>query len=241
MKMPTPFESIHSGAAVASSSDLIRARKARPIAAFPLFKDKSKRKWFAYFSMGGPAKAGEVVTTESCHGRAPAFHHRASARSSVTITTRSLRAAPVSKAAKAGAFVSTQRRTQRRTRFFVSMEAPMDQREFPFMARMNAPSVAHPYWLNQCKTYREAVRMAWSHRRIHHMTQRQLACEAGLRPQLISDYLKLADGSGRRRDLPADRIAAFEGVVGNTLVSQWVAAQSKLTVLEEMQAARIAA
>jgi hypothetical protein len=35
--------------------------------------------------------------------------------------------------------------------------------------------------------------------------------------------------------------AAFEAVVGNSLVTQWVAAQQALTVLEEMQATRAAA
>lgn len=91
-----------------------------------------------------------------------------------------------------------------------------------------------------CKTYREAVRACWMRRRVHYMTQRQLAIYAGLRPQLISDYLN-PDDAPERRDLPAERIAAFEAVCGNTLCSQWVAAQSKLTVLEELQAVRAAA
>lgn len=82
--------------------------------------------------------------------------------------------------------------------------------------------------------------MCWALRRVHHMTQRQLACEAGLRPQLISDYLN-PDDRAQRRDLPADRIACFEGVVGNTLVSQWIASRVQLTVLEETIATRSAA
>lgn len=116
----------------------------------------------------------------------------------------------------------------------------MDQLEFPLLARMNAPSVAHPYYLARCASYREAVRLCWALRRVHHMTQRQLACEAGLRPQLISDYLHDDDGR-ERRALPGEQIAAFESVAGNTLISQWIAARSKLTVLEEVQAMRSAA
>lgn len=116
----------------------------------------------------------------------------------------------------------------------------MEQLEFPLLARMNAPSVAHTYYVKRCKTYREAVRMCWALRRVHKMTQRQLAAEAGLRPQLISDYLHIDDGV-QRRDLPGELIAAFENVTGNTVVSQWVAANSQLTVLEEMQAVRSAA
>jgi transcriptional regulator with XRE-family HTH domain len=72
------------------------------------------------------------------------------------------------------------------------------------------------------------------------MTQRQLACEAGLRPQLITDYLN-ADDRPSRRDLPAERIAAFEAICGNTLVTQWLAARGTLTTLEELQATRAAA
>lgn len=82
--------------------------------------------------------------------------------------------------------------------------------------------------------------MCWALRRVHHMTRRQLSHESGLRPQFVSDYLH-ADDKPTRRSLPAEQIAAFEGVAGNTLVTQWVAAQQALTVLEEMQATRAAA
>jgi hypothetical protein len=86
-------------------------------------------------------------------------------------------------------------------------------------------------------TYRAAVRAAWELRRVPLMTRQQLATEAELYPQHVTDYLAEDDKPGRR-DLPADAVARFEGVVGNTLVSQWLAAQSKLTVLEEVQATR---
>lgn len=44
-----------------------------------------------------------------------------------------------------------------------------------------------------------------------------------------------------RGDLPADCIAKVERVLGNTAISQFLARQSELTVLEEMQASRRAA
>jgi len=120
------------------------------------------------------------------------------------------------------------------------MEAPIEQLEFPLLARIDAPSVAPTYYVNRCKSFREAVRMCWALRRVHKMTLRQLCAEAGLRPQLVSDYLH-ADDAPQRRNLPAELISAFEGVVGNTLISQWVASRSRLTVLEEIQAGRAAA
>lgn len=116
----------------------------------------------------------------------------------------------------------------------------MDQQlSFALIARMNGPSIAHPSDVKKCKTFREACRMAWAHRRVRNMTLRQLAIEAGLRPQLITDYLH-SDDNPQRRSLPADRVADFEAIVGNSLVSQWLAARAALTVVEEMQALRAA-
>lgn len=84
------------------------------------------------------------------------------------------------------------------------------------------------------KTYRHACRLAWKlrHPRI---TQRTLAELAGLYPSHVSDYFSVHD---HRRELPAKHIGQTEAVLGNTVISQWVAQQSHLTVLEEMQAGR---
>lgn len=115
----------------------------------------------------------------------------------------------------------------------------MPQRELPLLARLDAPSVAPTEYVAHCKTYRDAVRMCWSLRRVKGMTQRQLACEAELRVQHVTDYLN-PDDKPTRRDLPGQKISQFEAVCGNTCISQWVAAQSRLTVLEELQAQRVA-
>lgn len=54
----------------------------------------------------------------------------------------------------------------------------------------------------------------------------------------MSDYFAVrAD----RRELPARHVAAVEAVLGNTAMSQYLAQQSGLTVLEEIQVARRAA
>jgi hypothetical protein len=116
----------------------------------------------------------------------------------------------------------------------------MDQREFPLLGRLDAPSAVPNQWIRHAKTYRQAVRLAWKLRRIDRMTYQQLASEAELYPQHVSDYLA-DDDKPTRRDLPADAVARFEGVVGNTLVSQWLASRSHLTVLEELQATKVAA
>lgn len=111
----------------------------------------------------------------------------------------------------------------------------MDQREFPLLGRIDAPSTAPSQWVHYAKTYRQAVRVSWRLRRIESLTRQQLATEAHLYPQHVTDYLH-EDDKPSRRDLPADAVSRFEQVVGNSVVSQWLAAQSKLTVLEEIQA-----
>lgn len=113
----------------------------------------------------------------------------------------------------------------------------MDPREFPLMGRLNAPSVAPEQWVKSAKSYRQAVRLSWQLKRVHYMTRQQLASEAELYPQHVTDYLH-EDDKPQRRDLPAEAVARFESVVGNTLVTQWLAARSQLTVLEEMTATR---
>jgi hypothetical protein len=119
-------------------------------------------------------------------------------------------------------------------------EAPdMDQREFPLMGRLDAPSAVPNQWIRAARTYRHAVRLAWQLRRVQGMTRQQLATEAELYPQHVTDYLS-PDDKPSRRDLPAHKVAQFESVVGNTLVSQWLASQSRLTVLEELQATKVA-
>lgn len=84
------------------------------------------------------------------------------------------------------------------------------------------------------RTYRHACRLAWKlrHPRI---SQKTLGALAGLYQPHVSDYFSVHE---QRRELPAKYVAQVEAVVGNTVISQWLAQQSKLTVLEEMQAAR---
>jgi hypothetical protein len=84
-------------------------------------------------------------------------------------------------------------------------------------------------------SYRHACRLAWKLRVVCNLTRRTLAEVAGLYTSHVSDYFSVHDN---RRDLPAKHIAAVELVLGNTVISQWLAQQSKLTVLEEMQAER---
>ena len=88
------------------------------------------------------------------------------------------------------------------------------------------------------RSYRHACRLAWKLRAVRNLTRRTLAESCGLYTSHVSDYFSLHE---QRRELPARHIAAVERVLGNTVISQWLAQQSQLTVLEEMQAARRAA
>lgn len=75
----------------------------------------------------------------------------------------------------------------------------------------------------------------WQLRVIKNMTLKLLAERAGLTYQHVTDYFN-ADDKPTRRDLPAKHVAIVEYVLGNTLISQWLAMKAGLTVVEEVQA-----
>ena len=113
----------------------------------------------------------------------------------------------------------------------------MEQIPIRLLCRLNAPSVVPPGYIQQCKSYRDAVKLCWSLRRIKNMTQARLAEEAGLYAPHVTNYLR--DGK-RQRDLPGHAIRPMEWICGNTAISQWIATQARLTVVEEMQALKAA-
>lgn len=92
-------------------------------------------------------------------------------------------------------------------------------------------------------SYRAACRACWMNRRVKGMTLRSASELCGLYAPHVSDYLHGADldkHGKSRRDLPAHKVAAFEAVTGNSFISQWLALQSGLTVLESYLAERVA-
>lgn len=95
--------------------------------------------------------------------------------------------------------------------------------------------VVPPEVIRGLTSYRHACRLAWKLRAIKSLTRRHLAEQAGLYPPHVSDYFSVKEN---KRELPARHIAVTERVLGNTVISQYQAAQSDLTVLEELQAMR---
>lgn len=94
--------------------------------------------------------------------------------------------------------------------------------------------VLPPQAVQGIKSYRHACRLAWK-LRSPRITQRSLAEQAGLYESHVSDYFSVRE---QRREMPARHVASVERILGNTAISQWLAQQSALTVLEEMQASR---
>jgi hypothetical protein len=107
----------------------------------------------------------------------------------------------------------------------------------PLLARLDGPAVVPAEYVQRVQSYREAVQLCYSLRRVK-LTKRDIAQAAGLYPPHVTDYLS---SKPVKRELPGRYITAFESACGNTAISQWLALGSKLTVLEEMQAARRAA
>ncbi|SAI59016.1 Uncharacterised protein [Bordetella ansorpii] len=92
-----------------------------------------------------------------------------------------------------------------------------------------------------CATYREVVRLAWRCRARPGLTQAMLAAACDLHAQHVSSYLhedEMFPNGSRRLELPPSRIAAFEQVVGNHAVTQWLVRQACLTLVEQMLAER---
>ncbi len=112
------------------------------------------------------------------------------------------------------------------------------QTRLPLYGRLDGASVAPSALVKSCRSYRHAVRCCWAMRRIHGMTKRQLAAEGEFFASHVTDWLNPDDKSSRR-SLPAACITKFEGLTGNTLITQWLAAQQSLTILEEVTASRV--
>jgi hypothetical protein len=112
-----------------------------------------------------------------------------------------------------------------------------EQAHLPLLARLDGPSVVPSEYLKRIQSYREAVQMCFALRRIK-LNKRDIAQDAGLYASHVSDYLSKETS---KRELPGRYITAFERACGNTAISQWLAMESQLTVLEEMQATRRAA
>jgi hypothetical protein len=118
------------------------------------------------------------------------------------------------------------------------------QLELGMLGRLDGAAAVPQSAVERIESYRDAVRMCWVARRSKGMTRNTLAELAGLYPQHVTDYLAESDTDRQgkpRRDLPAKYIKEFEAVTGNTFVSQWLAHQSGLTVLESVIADRKAA
>lgn len=93
-----------------------------------------------------------------------------------------------------------------------------------------------------CTSFRDAVCLAWEHRSRRGMTQRTLAELLEIKPSHMSNMLSRepVDRHGKpRQDLPARYIAAFERVVGNRGVAQYLARVAMLTLMEEVIAQRM--
>lgn len=114
----------------------------------------------------------------------------------------------------------------------------MEQMQLRLLCRLDAPSVVPPSFVNQCKTYRDAVKLCWELRRVRNMTQQRLAEEAGLYASHVSMYIR---DSKRQRDLPGSGIKGFELACGNTAITQWMNKEAQLTVVEEMSLIRVSA
>lgn len=106
----------------------------------------------------------------------------------------------------------------------------MEQLQLPMLTVYTGPRLVDLELIDACRSYRSAVRACWLLRVRRALTQRQLAEEAGLYASHVTDYVSEDDD---KRELPAKHVNGFELACGNRFVSQWLARQASLTILEQ--------
>lgn len=104
------------------------------------------------------------------------------------------------------------------------------QLNLPMLTVYEGPRLVDLEIVEACRTYREAVRACWDLRTRRNLTRRVLADEAQLYASHVSDYTSMDEA---KRELPAKHVAAFEVSCGNRIISQWLARQAHLTILEQ--------
>jgi len=86
--------------------------------------------------------------------------------------------------------------------------------------------------VRSCKTYREACVKAWELKWVKNMKISTLAELGEFYPQHVSCWLNKNGGVGQK-ELPGKYIAQFEVLVGNHLVTQWLALQAGYVLAKE--------
>lgn len=109
----------------------------------------------------------------------------------------------------------------------------MEQLKLPMLTVYVGPRLMPAEVVAACRSYRAAVIGCWATRSRRGLTQRRLAEEVGCRPSHLSEWLNVQPDSATARDLPAKHITEFEVACGNRLVSQWLARQANLTIMEQ--------
>lgn len=106
----------------------------------------------------------------------------------------------------------------------------MEQLGLPMLTVYTGPRLVSVQIVDSICSFRGAVLACWEMRTRRNLTKRQLAIDAGLYPPHVTDYLSPLP---KRRNLPAEKINAFELQCGNRIISQWLARQASLTILEQ--------
>ena len=112
------------------------------------------------------------------------------------------------------------------------------QLTLPMLTVYEGPRLVDMEIVDACRTYREAVKACWDLRTRRNLTFRQLAEEGELYASHVSDYVSKRDS---KRSLPAQHINGFELACGNRFITQWLARQARLTILEQFIEQRRAA
>ncbi len=113
------------------------------------------------------------------------------------------------------------------------------QMQLPMLTMYAGPKLVPVDVVAACQTYREAVQKCYELRTRTRMSNALMAEEVGCCASHIGDYVTTQERK-IKRDLPAEHIQAFEVSCGNRVITQWLAGQAQLTILETFLAQRAA-
>lgn len=109
----------------------------------------------------------------------------------------------------------------------------MEEKNFYQENQLYQPKAVPTELIKGCNGYRESVLKGWENRIIKNMNQSHLATLAGFYAPHLSQWLSKKAGMA---DMPARCLPSFCLVTGNFIPIQWLAQESGLTLMEEMQA-----
>ncbi|MGF7131945.1 hypothetical protein P3T40_003428 [Paraburkholderia sp. EB58] len=108
-------------------------------------------------------------------------------------------------------------------------KAAVIEYERDWKSRMPEPNPLPDELIADCRSFRDAVYLAWEMRSTRNMTRAALAERVGIHPPHITEVLSAGESKGKR-SLHPEQIDDFEWAVGNRAVTQYLVRKAGLVL-----------